>query len=123
MRLFIFFCLAAMFALLSPDAYGQSFNPSTELLQKGRIDSSLRAEMKRLLGVSDQAITEVFALRDSAFARTEKIILDHSLTPGQKNVSIQNLRSQTSEAIKNKLGSTLYSKYINFIESRQPEVH
>lgn len=63
---------------------------SDATLQKERTDSLQRAMMKNLLGVSDQTITAIFALRDNSVVKSDRIIRDTSLTPGQISIALQN---------------------------------
>lgn len=88
-------------------------------IQKVKTDSALRVMMSDSLGLSTSTITQVFALRDSSVSRSGRIREDNSLTFGQKNAAIQALRSETTDAIKNAMGSTNYRKYLEIILGRK----
>lgn len=94
---------------------------NADSLQKVHVDSVQRAWMKDSLNLSDQTITTVFALRDTAFARTERIRENQSLTSSKKNVAIRILRNETAEAIKNTMGNAAYIRYLELIVGGNPE--
>jgi len=122
MRLIIFLLLTSFFVLPSLPACGQDSTPppSIDSTPKLNADSLVRVKMKDLLSLSDQTVTTMFALKDTGAARADRIVMDQSLTPTQKNTTLQNLRIETTNAIKNLLGTETYSKYLILFAGKEP---
>lgn len=121
MRGIISLCMLTLCVLYSLEGRSQS-SPQHSLtnldsLQKVRIDSIQRKWMKDSLTLSDNIISQVFALRDSCFEQTERIRSNQSLPPASQMQSIGELRKQTDDAIKNLMGETIYVYYKEMIIS------
>lgn len=119
MRLVISICVVAICSLCSFTAHSQTSQQSIneDSIQKVHIDSVQRVWMKDSLGLSDNVISQVFALRDTCFAQTMRIRTNPSLTPAAQIQSINDLRQETDDAIKNLMGESIYGDYREMIIS------
>lgn len=70
------------------------------------------------LKMSDETITQLFAIRDSFFRQSNAIYADGTLSDSAQQNQIRTLREQTVVAIKNLLGDLVYKQYMDLIESR-----
>jgi hypothetical protein len=91
---------------------------SQQLTEKQQADDGQRKLMKDSLRISDQAVTQIFSIRQSYFLKSETIRADSSISLQEKQIQLQKLRDDTNNGIKRVLGDALFEKYTQMILRR-----
>ncbi|HEV8283662.1 MAG TPA: hypothetical protein VGQ09_05090 [Chitinophagaceae bacterium] len=106
--------VVAILILMMLSAVGKS----QQLTEKQQADDGQRKLMKDSLRISDQAVTQIFSIRQSYFLKSETIRADSSISLQEKQIQLQKLRDDTNNGIKRVLGDALFEKYTQMILRR-----
>ena len=122
MKLCILLLAVMVCACMSLNAQTQFSLPqayNADSVQKMHSDSVQRKWMKDSLGLSDQTITQVFALRDTCVNKTERISTDPSFSQAEKSDLLRALRTDTNNAIRVLMGEMIFQRYTEMIVGRR----
>jgi vacuolar-type H+-ATPase catalytic subunit A/Vma1 len=81
-------------------------------------DSLQRVVMKDSLHLADKVITEIFAIRENYVLQSTKVSKDALLDEPKRTGVMQTLITQTNDGIKNLMGESAYSHYIEMIKRK-----
>src|SRR5215213_295385 len=114
-QVFKYLLFSIAFFLFSEICHAQT---TDQLSIQQSTDSALRIVLKDSLNIGDADVSQIFAVRDSLFKKTQTIRNHTGLTVAEQNEQITALRSQTNDDIKTILGQPKYEKYLDMIRRK-----
>ena len=114
-RLFKWLFLSVLTIGISQNSKAQ--NTPEELQAKQSADSLQRIKMKDSLQISDEAITQIFAIRDSMVQKINVVRSNSTLSSEEQDLQVSSIRNDTNESIKAILGDEKYLQYLDMIRN------